>query len=45
MEAGTKYNAIQTQFVKPKNKLEQATRSGAGATTVKLWKHHNLCSS
>ena len=42
-EAGTKYSSIQTQFVKPKNKLEQATRSGAGATTVKLWKHHNLC--
>ena len=42
-EAGTKYSSIRTQFVKSKNKLEQATRSRAGATTVKLWKYHNLC--
>ena len=42
-EAGTKYTSIRTQFVKSKNKLQQATRSGAGASNVKLWKYHNLC--
>ena len=42
-EAGTKYNSIRTQFVKSKNNLQKATLSGAGASTVKLWKYHNLC--